>query len=50
MNPNLDLVFGFRAMIFLSRGDESSARVAASHALELNEFSDVAMEVMDRLG
>jgi hypothetical protein len=50
MNPHLDIVFAYRAAVFLGQGDNESARASAQHALSLNDYCDVALQVMDQLG
>ena len=50
MNPNLDIIYAFRGDILLTRGDQDGAREAAEQALRLNDFNDLALSLMDRLG
>ena len=50
MNPNLDLIYAYRGEILLTTGDHNGARAAAEQALRLNEYNDIAMGLMDRLG
>ena len=50
MNPNLDAIFAYRGEIYLVGGHLDAAREAIDQALHLNEYNDLAMQLMDRLG
>jgi tetratricopeptide (TPR) repeat protein len=50
LEPQLDLVHGYRAAVLVTLGDPAGARQAARRALDLNPYNDVANDVVDRLG
>ena len=50
MNPNFDNIYAFRAEIYLVGGHVDAAREAVNQALHLNEYNDLAMQLMDRMG
>jgi hypothetical protein len=49
MNPNLDVIYAYRGEIYLIGGHMDAARESIEHALHLNEYSDLAMQLMDRI-
>ena len=50
MNPSLAMVFAYRGAILLTRDDYDAARDAATRALDLDPYHDLAIEVLDSVG
>lgn len=49
LNPNLDLIFAYRGAVLQALGDMDGARATLEHALTVNPYCDLAIELMDRL-
>jgi len=49
LNPNLDLIYAYRGAVLQAQGDYDGARATLEHALSVNPYCDLALELMDRL-
>lgn len=50
MDPSLDLVHAYRGAILVAIHQPTAARAALQRALELNPYSEIAIQLMDELG
>ena len=50
MDPSLDLALAYRGAIHNVLGHRDRAREAATRALELNPYCELAIELLDTLG
>ncbi len=49
MNPNLAMIFAYRAAVLLAAGDRAGAQEAAQRALDIDPYDVLAIDVMDTL-
>ena len=49
LNPQLDLVWSYRAVVYEANGAIDDAREAVQQALSLNAYNDLALAISDRL-